>query len=99
MFLLIQNSEWLWKESYQKRWRGRNIRTIPRSGCSPFCTLAAKVALQIIKAIVAGIDLICRKEEVIVMALTGAAADNIGGNTYHTSLGISSPSTGRDGSQ
>jgi len=44
---------------------------------------------QIIKAIVAGMDLICRKEEVILMAPTGAAADNISGNTYHTALGIS----------
>jgi hypothetical protein len=43
---------------------------------------------QIIKAIVAGMDLICRKDEVILMAPTGVAADNIGGNTYHTSLGI-----------
>jgi hypothetical protein len=44
---------------------------------------------QIIKAIVAGMDLIRRKEEVILMAPTGAAADNIRGNTYHTALGIS----------
>jgi hypothetical protein len=44
---------------------------------------------QIIKAIVAGIDLIYRKEEVILIAPTGAAADNIGGNTYYTALGIS----------
>lgn len=44
---------------------------------------------QVIKAIVAGMDLIDRKHEVILMAPTGAAADNIGGNTYHTSLGIS----------
>ena len=44
---------------------------------------------QIIKAIVAGMDLIYRKEEVILMAPTGAAADNIGRNTYHTALGIS----------
>lgn len=34
-------------------------------------------------------DLIRRKEEVILMALTGAAVDNIGGNTFYTSLGIS----------
>jgi hypothetical protein len=33
-------------------------------------------------------DLILRKDEVILMAPTGAAADNISGNTYHTSLGI-----------
>jgi hypothetical protein len=44
---------------------------------------------QIIKAIVEGMNLIDRKHEVILMAPTGAAADNIGGNTYHTSLGIS----------
>jgi hypothetical protein len=34
-------------------------------------------------------NMIGRKDEVILMAPTGAAADNIGGNTYHTSLGIS----------
>jgi hypothetical protein len=44
---------------------------------------------QIIKAIVASMDLICRREEVILMAPIGAAADNIGGNTYHTALGMS----------
>jgi hypothetical protein len=44
---------------------------------------------QIIKAIISGMDLICRKKEVILMAPTGAAADNINGNTYHTALGIS----------
>lgn len=44
---------------------------------------------QIVKAIVAGMNLVGRKDEVILMAPTGAAADNIGGNTYHTSLGIS----------
>jgi hypothetical protein len=44
---------------------------------------------RIIKGIVAGMDLILCKDEIILMAPTGAAADNIGGNTYHTSLGIS----------
>lgn len=44
---------------------------------------------QVVKAIVAGMDLINRKDEVILMAPTGAAADVIEGNTYHTSLGIS----------
>lgn len=44
---------------------------------------------QIVKAIEAGMNLVGRKHEVILMAPTGAAADNIGGNTYHTSLGIS----------
>jgi hypothetical protein len=44
---------------------------------------------QIIKAIVAAMDLIHRKDEVILMAPTGAAADNIRGNTYYTALGIS----------
>jgi hypothetical protein len=44
---------------------------------------------QIPKAIVAAMDLLGRKDEVMLMAPTGAAADTIGGNTYHTSLGIS----------
>jgi hypothetical protein len=44
---------------------------------------------QIIKAIATGMDLLRRKHELILMAPTGAAADLIGGNTYHTSLGIS----------
>jgi len=44
---------------------------------------------QVIKAIVAGMDLIKRKDEVILLAPTGAAANNIGGNTIHTALGIS----------
>ena len=48
---------------------------------------------QVIKMIVAGMDLICHKDEVILMAPTGAAADNIGGNTYHTSLGINCSQT------
>ena len=43
---------------------------------------------QIIKATIAGMDLILRKDEIILMVPTGAAADNIGRNTYHTSLGI-----------
>lgn len=32
--------------------------------------------------------ILCRKQEIILTALTGAAADKLGGNTYHTSLGI-----------
>ncbi|KAJ5613432.1 hypothetical protein N7510_006626 [Penicillium lagena] len=44
---------------------------------------------QIIKAIVAAIDLINRKNEVILMALTGAAANVIRGGIYYTSLRIS----------
>ena len=43
---------------------------------------------QVIKGIMAAMDVIHRKEEVILMAPTCAAADNIGGNTFHTSLGI-----------
>lgn len=43
---------------------------------------------QVIKAIVAGIDLIHRKGEVIIMGPTGAAANNIGGITYHSCLVI-----------
>jgi hypothetical protein len=44
---------------------------------------------QIIKATAAAMDLIHRKNEIVLMAPTGAAADVIGGSTYHTSLGIS----------
>jgi hypothetical protein len=44
---------------------------------------------QVIKGIEAGIDLIYYKHEVILIALTGAIADQISRNTYHTSLGIS----------
>jgi hypothetical protein len=43
---------------------------------------------QVIKAIVAGMDLILRKDEVIRMAPTGIAAVNINGNTYHSCLGM-----------
>jgi helitron helicase-like protein/PIF1-like helicase len=44
---------------------------------------------QIITAIVAAMDLLSRKDEVILTAPTGSAADHIDGNTYHSSLGIS----------
>jgi hypothetical protein len=44
---------------------------------------------QVIKGIEAGMDLIYCKHKVILMALIGAAANQIGGNTCHTSLGIS----------
>ena len=44
---------------------------------------------QVIKAIVTGIDLILYKDKVIFIAPIGAAADNISGNTYYTTLGIS----------
>ncbi|KAJ6118382.1 hypothetical protein N7471_013849 [Penicillium samsonianum] len=43
---------------------------------------------QIPKAIEAALDILGRKHEIIPTAPTGAAADNLGGNTYHTSLGI-----------
>jgi hypothetical protein len=43
---------------------------------------------RVVHGIVAGMDLIHRKNEVILMAPTGAATDNIGGNTLHTALGI-----------
>jgi hypothetical protein len=43
---------------------------------------------QIPKAIEAALDFLGRKHEIILTAPTGAAADNLGGNTYHTSLGI-----------
>jgi anion-transporting ArsA/GET3 family ATPase len=44
---------------------------------------------QIIKATTAAIDLLHRKNEIILMAPIGAAANIIGGSTYHTSLSIS----------
>ena len=44
---------------------------------------------QIVRAVVAAMILLGRLEEIMLMAPTGAAADNIDGNTYHTSLGIS----------
>jgi AAA domain-containing protein len=43
---------------------------------------------HLIKAIVAGMELIGRKHEVILLGPTGSAADNINGNTYHSALGI-----------
>ncbi|KAJ5215234.1 uncharacterized protein N7498_001641 [Penicillium cinerascens] len=43
---------------------------------------------QIPRAIEAALELLGRKHEVILTAPTGAAADILGGNTYHTSLGI-----------
>ncbi|KAN0083568.1 hypothetical protein V8E54_002656 [Elaphomyces granulatus] len=43
---------------------------------------------QIIKAIVAGLRILKRDQEIILLAPTGAAADNIGGNTIHTALGM-----------
>jgi len=42
----------------------------------------------IIKGIKAGMDLVDRKKEVIVMAPTGLASSKIGGSTYHTALGV-----------
>ena len=44
---------------------------------------------QIIKAIVAAMRILKREQEVILLAATGAAADNMGGNTIHTALGMS----------
>ena len=44
---------------------------------------------RIIKAIVVAMTLLRRQHEVILTAPTGSAADNINGNTYHTSLGMS----------
>ncbi|KAJ5343447.1 uncharacterized protein N7506_003271 [Penicillium brevicompactum] len=43
---------------------------------------------QIPRAIEAALGILGRKQEIILTAPTGAAADNLGGNTYHTSLGI-----------
>ena len=44
---------------------------------------------QVIKAIVVGMDLILRKKEVILIAPTRAATNNIDKNTCHIALGIS----------
>jgi tRNA G37 N-methylase TrmD len=44
---------------------------------------------QLIKAVVAAIDLIHHKEEVIVIAPTGTATDVVRGSAYYTSLRIS----------
>ena len=43
---------------------------------------------RIVKAIGIGMDIILRKDEVILTAPTGSAADNISGNTYHSALGM-----------
>ena len=43
---------------------------------------------QIVKGVHNGMKLLQHQHEIIVMAPTGAAADNIGGNTYHTLLGL-----------
>lgn len=48
---------------------------------------------QIINGVVAGMALIGRKHEIILMAPTGAAADNVGGNIYHAALGVSIANT------
>lgn len=40
------------------------------------------------KALEAAMDILGRKHEIILTAPTGAAADTLGGSTYHTSLGI-----------
>lgn len=44
---------------------------------------------QIPKAILAAMDVLGRRDEIMLIAPTGAATDTIGRNTYHTSLGIS----------
>jgi ATP-dependent exoDNAse (exonuclease V) alpha subunit len=43
---------------------------------------------RIIEAVVAAMTLLHRDREIILMAPTGAAADNIDGNTFHSSLSI-----------
>src|SRR2546421_6495853 len=58
--------------------------------CSSMLEEKAELArVELSKPLLPGMDLMTRKHEVILMAPTGAAADNISGNTYHTSLGIS----------
>ena len=44
---------------------------------------------RIIKAVVAAMRILKREHEVILIGSTGAAADNIGGNTIHTVLRMS----------
>jgi hypothetical protein len=44
---------------------------------------------QIVKAIMIALSLLRREAEIVLMAPTGSAADNIDGNTYHTTLGMS----------
>ena len=44
---------------------------------------------QIVRGILAGMDILRHRQELVLMAPTGAAADNIGRNTFHTSLEIS----------
>ena len=51
--------------------------------------IGGKGGTQIIKAIVAAMRILKREQEVILLAPTGAAADNMGGNTIHTALGMS----------
>ena len=43
---------------------------------------------RVIKAVELGFELLQRKDEVILLAPTGAAAYNIGGRTIHTALSI-----------
>jgi hypothetical protein len=45
------------------------------------------------KSLLLAMDLLYRKDEVILTAPTGPAADHIDGNTYHSSLGISHAKT------
>ena len=44
---------------------------------------------RIVKAVIIALSLLQRHAEIVLMAPTGSAADNIDGNTYHTTLGMS----------
>jgi len=44
---------------------------------------------RIIKAVMIALSLLQRDAEIVLTAPTGSAADNIDGNTYHTTLGMS----------
>ena len=44
---------------------------------------------RVCDAILAGLRLVDRQDEIALLAPTGVAADNIGGSTYHSALGIS----------
>ena len=57
---------------------------------SSYSTLAVLVELgktHLIKALMFGLSIIQKHDDVLLTASTGAAAANIGGATYHSALG------------
>ena len=62
---------------------------MPRTRC--FSPSPAKVVwgkTRVIRSVELGFKLVRRKEEVLLLAPTGAAAYNIGGRAIHTALSI-----------